>query len=339
MATSGEIHPVAGRYAGVKVVVLGAAGFIGRSVARALFVCGAEVVLVVRDATAAAALFRDLGIVGRVVACDLEQVVTVRDLIRREEPRIVFNLAGYGVDPAERDETRAYGLNAALVGAVCDALPPLAPGWSGERVVHAGSALEYGNAGGSLVESTTPRPTTLYGQSKLEGTRLLQQRCVAAGLRGVCARLFTVYGPGELPGRLLPTLIAASRTAEPVLLSAGLQRRDFTYVEDAASGLLRLGVAHVEPGAVVNLATGSLMTVRSFAATAATVLGIAADRLRFGALPTRPEEMHHDAVNVQRLERLTDWRPRVMPPDGIRRTATAAGLIDRTTAVATGAGR
>jgi nucleoside-diphosphate-sugar epimerase len=339
MATSGELDAVADQYAGVKVVVLGATGFIGRSVARALCVCGAEVVLVVREAAAAEALFRDLGIVGHVVACDLEETAGVRDLIGREAPRIVFNLAGYGVDPSERDEGPAHRLNAALVGAICDALSAVAPGWDGQRLVHAGSALEYGSAPGSLVESTTPYPTTLYGRSKLEGTRLLQQRCAAARLRGVCARLFTVYGPGELPGRLLPTLMAASRTDEPVRLSAGLQRRDFTYVEDVASGLLRLGVAPAEPGAVVNLATGSLMTVRSFAETAARVLGIAAARLRFGALPTRPEEMRHDEVNVRRLERLTDWRPRLMPPDGIRRAAAAAGLIDRTTAVTTGAGR
>jgi nucleoside-diphosphate-sugar epimerase len=102
-----------------------------------------------------------------------------------------------------------------------------------------------------------------------------------------------------------------------------MQQRDFTFVEDAADGLLRLGIAPVPPGAVVNLATGRLTSVRTFAETAADVLGLPRHRLRFGSLPTRPEEMRHGPVTLARLRGLTGWAPSVGIPEGVLRTKQA----------------
>ena len=90
---------------------------------------------------------------------------------------------------------------------------------------------------------------------------------------------------------------------------------------DVAEGLLRLGARPeiVELGAL-NLATGRLETVRSFAERAAAVLGIPGERMKFGALPTRPEEMNHDPVSIELLRRLVGWAPATSIEDGVRRT-------------------
>ena len=63
------------------------------------------------------------------------------------------------------------------------------------------------------------------------------------------------------------------------------------------------------PWPVVNLASGLLLPVRGFVETAAPILGIAPGRLQFGALATRPEEMAHAPVNVERLRGLLGWVP------------------------------
>jgi nucleoside-diphosphate-sugar epimerase len=108
-------------------------------------------------------------------------------------------------------------------------------------------------------------------------------------------------------------------------MSAGLQRRDFTYVEDVAEGLLRLGRSSAAvPGEIVNLATGQLTSVREFAAEAARVLGIPSDRLAFGALATRAEEMQHDPVSVTRLRQLLGWVPSMPIAEGVRRAARSS---------------
>jgi nucleoside-diphosphate-sugar epimerase len=306
------------------VVVLGATGFIGRWVARSLVAAGAEVHAAARDRSAAHAAFPDLGALAGLHSLDLTDARSLRRLLGMVRPAIVFNLAGYGVDRAERDEAVAAAVNEGAVRALVEALPGSADrSWRAQQLVHAGSALEYGEATGNLDErDTMPRPTTVYGRTKLAGTMAITESASRLGLRALTARLFTVYGPGEHAGRLLPTMMAARTHRDPLPMTSGEQRRDFTYVGEVVEGLLRLGVARADPGAVINLATGRLTSVREFVERAARVLEISPERLRFGALPTRPEEMRHEPVTLRRLLSLTGWVPSCEIEEGVRRTLT-----------------
>jgi len=307
-------------YAGSRALVLGATGFIGHWVSGLLAAAGAQVFLGARDPDAAAAA----GLAGELVVADLAVPGRATELVERVRPSIIFNLAGYGVDPSERDDGLARRLNVELPGELCRALAGNVATSGGDRLgprlVHVGSGLEYGSAGGDFDEDTPARPTTMYARSKLAGTRQVAALCPGLGVRGLTARPFTVYGHGEHQGRLLPSLLRAARSGEPVELTTGDQRRDFTYVEDVAAGLLRLGLADVPPGAIVNLATGRLTRVREFCEVAAGILGIPDDRLRYGALPVRAEEMVHVEVSVARLRRLTGWAPSTGIAAGIART-------------------
>jgi UDP-glucose 4-epimerase len=305
-------------YAGTRVLVLGASGFIGHRVVSALAACGASVTAAVRRESASAWLLQ-LG-AERTTVCDAADPEAVRALVRDIRPAITFNLAGYGVDRTEGDESAAQDINALLPERLAAYLGagPL-PAWSGPRLVHTGSALEYGRAGGDLRENTRPEPTTVYGRTKLAGTLAMGERARQSGLPAVTARLFTVYGPGEHAGRLLPALLDTARTGEPVDLTAGTQRRDFVYVDDVAEGLLRLGLSEADPGEVVNLAMGRLTTVRSFVERSAGVLGIRPTLLRFGSIETRAEEMDHEPVAIERLRALTGWSPTIRIEDGVLR--------------------
>jgi nucleoside-diphosphate-sugar epimerase len=309
-------------YDGVRSMVLGASGFIGRWVAHALTQRGSKVTAVVRDRRASMRLFSQYGIAAEIATCDLESPDTLRELLREFRPSIVFNLAGYGVDHSEQDAATASRINSQLVQSLGEALAGYADssGWPGQRLVHTGSALEYGDIRGDLAETSEPNPTTLYGVSKLAGTSWLQRFCGKTGLKAVTGRLFTVYGPGEHAGRLLPSLLEGARTGRRIPLSSGIQKRDFTYVEDAAAGLLRLGVAGAVPGEPVNVATGRLTSIREFVQIAAGILGIPEENLGFHAIATRFAEMQHDPVNIGRLAALTGWTPSTSIEEGIRRT-------------------
>lgn len=303
-----------------RVLVLGASGFIGYWVSRALRDQGAHLMCAVRGPDGAERLTREqLGTV--VVKRDLDDVAALREWVPALRPSLVVNLAGYGVDRGERDEAAAQRLNADLVEELATVVSELPrDGWGGARLVHVGSALEYGTTPGVLREDSPCAPTTVYGRSKLAGTQAVQQVAAATGVIACVARLFTVFGPGEHEGRLLPTLLAAAESGGEVPLSAGTQRRDFAYVEEVAEGLLRLAVSDVEPGAVVNLATGRMHSVREFVTTAAGVLHIPVSRLAFGAVPTRAEEMVHEGVSITHLRALTGWSPDDDLVSGVVRT-------------------
>lgn len=309
-------------YDGVPALVLGATGFIGAWVARALGARGAIVSVAVRDTARASAAFASSGRKVSVIGVDLARPGEATHAIEVSRPAVVFNLAGYGVDRAERDPAAMTSLNANLVDELCRRLAGEPDrGWKGVRLIHAGSALEYGLVSGPLHEGVAPNPTTDYGRTKLRGTRHIETCCAASGLPAVVARLFTVYGPGEHADRLLPSLARVGQTGHRLGLTAGRQRRDFTYVEDVAEGLLRLGASAARPGEVVNLGMGRLTSVREFAETAADVLGFDARLLEFGALPERDEEMWHGNVEIGRLTELTSWSPSTALADGIRRSS------------------
>lgn len=304
-------------YKDTRVLVLGASGFIGRSVASRLGQTGAELIMAVRNAST----IQNQGSSGEILEIDLQEFDMVTDMIMQASPMIVFNLAGYGIDPVERDEAKASRINAELLPVLVKAMSRIpATRWQGQRIVHTGSALEYGMCVGDLSESSTPVPTTLYGQTKLAGTEALKMESMSMKLASITARLFTVYGPGEHPGRLLPSLLEAARNGKTLDLTAGDQRRDFTYLDDVVEGLLRLGITNTLPGDTVNLATGHLTSVKQFVEIAARIMGIPQDRLHFGALPARVEEMQHKPVAVHKLKKLTSWIPSVSVAQGIRST-------------------
>lgn len=304
-------------YAGRRAIVLGAAGFIGSWVRRALVGAGCHVTAVLRPGQQAPFPADAIS----VVHCDLGDTDALADAIRAAAPHIVFDVAGYGVYPEQRDEHQARLINTEMAGTVADAIAHVdGDDWRGARIVRAGSAAEYGDATGDLREDGATLPSTMYGRTKLAGTLLLAERCARYSVRSVTARLFTVYGPGERSGRLVPTLLSAASTGDPIPLTPGTQLRDFIHVEDAAAAMLKLGAADVGTGEIVNVATGRLHSVREFVEIAAGVLNISPGRLRFGAIQERPGEMHHDPVNISRLERLTAWRPSITPAEGIRRT-------------------
>jgi nucleoside-diphosphate-sugar epimerase len=305
-------------YRGVRALVLGGSGFIGAWIARALERNRAVVTVTARDAKAAEAALPSLTI----VRADLTEPEAVSRAFARVRPQIVFNLVGYGVDPSERDPILMAAINTSFVKTLCAQVESMdSDGWQGASLVHAGSALEYGPVEGAIREDGPANPTTAYGRTKLRATQAIQERAAAVRLRAVIGRLFTVYGPGEHAHRLLPSLLRTARSGQRLALTDGRQPRDFTYVEDVAEGLLRLGASAPPPGTIVNLATSRLATVREFAETAANVLGFDPNLLEFGALPTRAEEMWHGTVDVSRLRGLASWVPPTTIADGIRRTA------------------
>ena len=308
-----------GAYAGTRVLVLGASGFIGGWVVRALARLGASPLAVVRDVSHTARV-TDLG-AATVIVADLMQPDSVAAIVRDASPAITFNLAGYGVDRSEHDSAHMQAMNATLPACLCQAVADLgaASPWNSLRLVHVGSALEYGQVHGQITEDVTPQPDTDYGRTKLMGTEAVLRAARTTGLRAAVVRLFTVYGPGEHATRLLPTLMDAARLRTTVSLTSGDQPRDFTYVEDAVDGLLRTGRTPESSGQLLNVATGHLTTVRKFAETAAKVLGIPEDRLRFGAASKDAGEMYHGEVSTALMDRVLGWRPGVSVTDGIRR--------------------
>jgi nucleoside-diphosphate-sugar epimerase len=142
----------------------------------------------------------------------------------------------------------------------------------GRRSVMAGTGAEYAASAELVVEGVTPlRPTTLYGACKaalhLASSAYLSER----GVSNAWGHIFYLYGPGENPARLVPSVIRALRAGERFECLHPNDVRDFLRVEDVASAFVALLDSDVEGD--VNIASGEPTTVGDLVTAVAEALG------------------------------------------------------------------
>jgi len=284
-----------------RVLVTGAAGFIGSHVVRVLLAAGRDVAVVVRPGNPPARL-HDVADRLTTMPRDLADPAALRPDLAAWRPDACIHLAWYA-EPGKYLSApenvpalvASLGLLDELIGVGCG------------QVVMAGTCAEYDTDVGFLREDGPTRPLTLYAASKLSLSLLAGQVAAAAGIELAWARLFYLYGPGEDERRLVPALIGALSRGEEFPASAGTQVRDYLHVADVAGALCALAERRV--GGVVNVCSGVPVTMRQVMETVGELVG-GADRIRFGALPERAWDPPFICGDNRRLRAATDWRPR-----------------------------
>lgn len=278
-----------------RILVTGASGFLGRNLIDHL--ASREDVETIAACRHPGSL--DLGRTprARIVALDLTDGHDLRTLLAEIRPSHVVNCAAYGVSPGDRDAPRARAVN--VDGAL--ALLEAAAGAGVARFVQIGSCSEYGPASGPIQEETAIAPRGVYARSKAAASLLAGDLAAQAGIDLAIVRLFGLWGPYEASHRLVPSIRADLARGERVPLSAGTQIRDFSYAPQAAEALAAI-LLDPRPwrSAIVNLGTGTGITVRDFATLVARALG-AENRLDFGALQMRPDEPPEQIADISTL--------------------------------------
>jgi nucleoside-diphosphate-sugar epimerase len=191
-------------------------------------------------------------------------------------------------------------------------------GMGGKRVVMAGTCAEYEWGGGDCSEQTTRlSPVTLYGVSKNSLQHLLKDFSRVTGLSSAWGRIFFLYGPGENPRRLVSSVILNLLRNQIAPCSHGRQIRDFLHVEDVASAFVSLLISTVE--GPVNIASGCPVTLKEIVLAAADCLD-ARDRVQFGVLQAPLDEPPRIVGNSCRLADEVGWRPSYDLAEGMKQT-------------------
>ena len=134
-----------------------------------------------------------------------------------------------------------------------------------KRFVYVSSSMIYGDFGDGADEKTVPNPINIYGEAKLTGERLTQQFNRAFGLEYVIARPSGVYGAGDIPDRVLSKFFAAAINNRDITVHGADNRVDFTYVEDAADGIIRCALEKQAANKIFNITAGSAINLNEAA--------------------------------------------------------------------------
>jgi nucleoside-diphosphate-sugar epimerase len=302
-----------------RVLLTGATGFVGRQVAGALLARGFAVHGVGRSAPSAAS--GGGPVVGERVVfhqADLLDEATHRALLRDIGPAVVLHAAWY----VEHGKFWTAPENAAWCHASL-ALARHAVEAGARRFIGLGTCAEYADrdAGDDQPWPETRRiaPATPYGQAKAQ----LAAELAKLPIPTAWARLFLMFGPGEPPARLVPSIVGALADGRPALCASGRPVRDFAstrYLGEALAALV--GSEATGP---VNIASGEPRSI----AEVARFLGQSAGRpdlIRLGALPDRPGEVPVMVADVTRMRRDVGFAD---PPEveaDLRRMVGATGI-------------
>ncbi len=188
----------------------------------------------------------------------------------------------------------------------------------GRRAVVAGSCAEYDwtTATGPCIEEVTPlRPHTLYGTAKDSLRSLLAAYSAAQSIEWAWGRIFLLYGPGEYPARLVPSLIQSLARGERACCRSANLIRDLMHVEDCGRAFAHLVDSSIK--GPVNVASGIPVSLAVVSREIATQCR-AEDRLDLEDQPCSAEVPAYLVANTRRLQSEVGFVPQFSLRDGIR---------------------
>jgi len=305
-----------------RVLVTGAAGFIGSTLVERLLAEGREVVGLdsfdpfypeshkqrnLRGALADARF--------RLVRADIRDEVQLGELFRDGGFDGVVHLAALaGVRPSLERPTLYADVNVRGSSGIFEA----AARFGRPHVVFASSSSVYGEREDGPFRESDPveRPISPYAATKRAGELVAHTFHHAQGLSISCMRFFTAYGPRQRPD------LAIRKFAERMLLGEaipvfgdGSALRDFTYIDDVVDGVVR-ALDRDHGFAIFNLGAGRKVSVLEVVKLLERALEVPA---RIDWLPAQTGDVPRTWADIDRARTLLGYDPQTPFEDGIRR--------------------
>src|SRR5690348_786440 len=254
----------------MRIVVTGAAGFIGSHTCERLVARGHEVVgldsfdgylypaeLKRKNASALATLERF-----RLVEGDICDAGTVASVITKDVDVVCHLAALAGVRPSLAQPLRYLQTNIAGTGVIIERMRALGK----QRLVFASSSSVYGAKRGTDVAAFREDDPCLTPASPYAATKRMNELQLSAyrdlfGLGVYALRFFTVYGPRQRTDMAISKFISAIANDKPItFFGDGSSRRDYTFIDDIVSGVVG-AVESIQPGAFELINLGGTSTI------------------------------------------------------------------------------
>jgi UDP-glucuronate 4-epimerase len=304
-----------------RVLVTGAAGFIGSHVCEALLERGEEVTGLDNFDPFYPRALKEENLAGvrrrggfRFVEGDI-----TRDALPLDGIAAVLHLAAKtGVRSSVEDPTAYVAVNVLGTARVLEA----ARAAGVRRIVLGSSSSIYGDATPRPFVEDAPavEPVSPYAASKRAAELVAHVFAHLHEMRIVCLRFFTVYGPRQRPDLAVHRFTDQIARDEPVrAYGDGSSEREYTYITDAVAGVLAALDWTARPGAracvAINLGGGEQVTLDRLIALIARAY---AREARVERAPDQPGDVRHTAADLERACRELGYRPRVGIEEGIR---------------------
>ncbi len=309
------------RWAEMRTIVTGGAGFIGSHLVDRLLADGVEVTVVdnfdpfypraIKEANLAAALRSPRC---RLVELDIRDAAGVKLLVSHSCPDAIIHLAARaGVRPSIEDPAIYADVN--VVGTVhwLEAASRLEPR---PRFIYASSSSVYGDRPDAPFRETDPvdLPISPYAATKKACELLAFTFHHLHGLPVTGLRFFTAYGPRNRPDLAIAKFTRLIDRGEPVpMFGDGTTRRNYTFVTDIVDGIVR-AVDRCKDHHLYNLGNSNPIELRHLIDALSAALNKAPI---IQHLPEQPGDVRQTYADISRAEEELDYSTKTPIREGL----------------------
>jgi len=304
----------------MKVLITGAAGFIGSSLAKRAVADGHSVIGVDNLITGNRENLASVEAAMDFHVADIRNREQMQELCRGVD--VIFHEAALPsvpksvLDPLTSHQHNVEGTVSVLLAAKEQKV---------RRVVYAASSSAYGESPTlPKHENMIPAPISPYAVQKLTGEYYMQSFQRVYGMETVCLRYFNVFGPFQAAdspysGVLAKFITSLLQGEAPTIYGDGQQSRDFTYIDNVVDANFLAATAEAEAvsGKVYNLACGERHSLLDTFRILAEMTGFAGVPI-FG--PARNGDILHSLADISLIRQELGYQPQVNFKEGLQRT-------------------
>jgi UDP-glucuronate 4-epimerase len=226
---------------------------------------------------------------------------------------VIHLAANAGVRPSLEDPQKYVRNNITGLVLLLEALKNRGP----QRLVFASSSSVYGNTTPPPFREDAPclQPQSPYGAGKRAGEFFCATYAQLHGIRTTALRFFTVYGPRQRPDMAIAKFARAILTGRPItLFGDGDTARDYTFVSDIVDGIVAALQTDVASYRVYNLGGDHSTSLRELVEELEKVCGRKAivERLRL-----QPGDVERTSADLTRSRKELGYAPRIRPAEGL----------------------
>ena len=294
----------------LKVLISGASGFIGLPLVEKLSESGCEVMALSRTCieTKTTSTVQWL-------KADLSLPESYREEVKAFSPEIVVHLSWQDI-PDFSFDTSIMNLNQSL-----EFLAFVLEIESCNKILISGSCLEYNKAQGECKESDVCSPKDHFTWAKNSIYSWLSMRCAQKEVVLGWFRIFYVYGPGQRPGSLVPTILSSLKNNELPYLRTPKNANDYIFIDDVIDAFYAAIISEKISSGIYNLGSGTSTTVLDICRYAEQI--ILGTDLHTQQLERETKNSTADTnfwAGINATKKKLDWSPKIALESGIKRT-------------------
>ncbi|MCP3875277.1 MAG: NAD-dependent epimerase/dehydratase family protein [Desulfobacteraceae bacterium] len=310
------------KWAGKKVLVTGAGGFIGSHLTECLVKTGAFVTAFVRYNSRG-----DLGLLQHLpkeivsnltlVAGDLKDPCAVENAVKGQA--VVFHLAALGgipysyVHPIDYVQTNIVGTSYLLNACLNENI---------EKFIHTSTSEVYGTARFVPISEDHPlQGQSPYSASKIAADKMAESFYRTFKLPVATIRPFNTYGPRQTARAVIPTIITQALKHNHIELGALSPTRDLTFVGDTVDGFMKMAESLHATGQVINIGASKEISIGELAELIFNLLGKKVNISSHSERKRPPDsEVERLMANTEKARDLLGWTAQTTLTDGLKNT-------------------